>query len=653
MVKAARTSRHAAFPLAGVAFVALGACLGSGGAARAADVTIPIHVEHELIQEVLTREVFDGPGGTANAWKDASGCSFLTLSTPRLGSLGVRLHLLANGEAKVGKKIGAACVYAFEWKGTVDVVEEVRVDSDHPIVHFRVVDATLEGAEPDRSYASTVLRWVETYVRPRLETITVDLRPTLMELEELIPTVLPRESPETVDQIVKSFRVVSAEADPTGMLTRIRLELPDRPAPTAAAGPTGAPRVGAVDEGEEPTDTTPRAEPALTAEELARWDAAWQRWDAFLTFVAKHVAHDAESRELRDALLAVLLDARADVAEILAPTQPGGPDPIRSLFTTTWARLAPVLRTVTATLPGSEALRYVSFISAGDALTALDAMGPQLGFDITADGLRRMARMITPQLAEDPLAYGEQVDPELRRIFGFGTPLVLPGERDAAIAAPLPNAAAPATPPVDDAARALEQARERLAAWAPQREELDEYLPLVRTLLLGAADRAMEAYGLAPEERPWFGSLVLATAWQESCWRHWTQNRGGELKPIRSRAGAVGIMQVLERSWRGFYDLRALRDDIDYNARAGVEILLRYLTEYAAGEAGTSRARSEDRLARTAYAIYHAGPKRGSERVGNPRTPARLRKIDDQFWQRYQYVRNGEDGRVRSCWGGS
>ncbi len=647
MKRALRPSRLASPPLAGAALAFI-VTLAAPGDVRAADITIPIHVEHELIQEVLTHEVFDEPGGTVNAWKDASGCSFLTLATPRLGSLGVRLHLLANGEAKVGKKIGSACVYAFEWKGTIDVVEEVRVDPEKPIVHFRVASSQLEGTDPDHPYASTVVRWIETYVRPKLETITVDLRPTLMELEELVPTVLPHESPEVVDQIVKSFRVVSAEADASGLLTQIRVELPDRPAPSARGTNGDEPAT----DGDEPEGPEARAEPALTPDELARWDAAWQRWDAFLTFVAKHVAHDAQSRELRDALLAVLIDARADVAEILAPTQPDGRDPIRSLFTSTWARLAPVLRSVTATLPGTEALRYVSFISAGDALTALDAVGPQLGFGITADGLRRMARMLTPQLADDPLAYGEQVDPELRRIFGFGTPLLLPAERNAekAVATGTPE---PAAPLPDPAALVLSEARERLAGWAPQRAELDEYLPLVRTLLLGAAERAMESYGLDPEERPWFGSLVLATAWQESCWRHWTHARGGELKPIRSRSGAVGIMQVLERSWRGFYDLRALRDDIDYNARAGVEILLRYLTEYAAGDGVAGRARNEAQLARTAYAIYHAGPKRGAERVGNPRTPARLRKIDDQFWQRYQYVRAGQDDRIRACWGGS
>ena len=619
--------------------------------ARAAEVVIPIHVDHELIQEVLAWEVFTGPGGTASVWKDGAGCSFMNLAAPRIGSLGVRLHLVANGEAKVGKKIGSSCVTALEWKGTIDVTEEVRVDPDQPVVHFRVTEASLHGAGADGAGSETLERWLKLYVQPKLENVTVDLRPTLGELVGLIPAVLPHEDPRVTTEIVDSFRVLGAEADPAGLVTKLRLELPDRPERDAKAASAAAVRVATTD-GEERDAETPAAsgaqpEPALTGEELARWDAAWQRWDAFITFVAKHVASDAQSRELRDALLGVLIDARQDVAEILVPSQPEGPDPLRSLFVNTWARLVPVLRSMSASMPGSEALRYATFVSAGDALTAIDALGPQVGLDLSADGLRRMARMLTPQLAEDPLVYGEQVDPELRRIFGFGTPLLLPGEKPLAEeVAPSPGAESIAP----EVATAVSEAPDldRLARWAPTRDQLDEYLPLVRALLLRAADQSAARYEVPEPLQRSFRTLVLTTAWQESCWRQWTTGRDGVLRPMRSRAGAVGVMQVLERAWRGFYDLRTLRNDFDYNARAGVEILARYLTEHAIDDPRDAIANPE-LLARTTYALYHAGPKGGAGRIDNPRTPARIRKIDDQFWRRFQYVRDGEDFRVRNC----
>ncbi len=619
--------------------------LAPAAAARAADIHIPIHLEHAFLQQVLLSTVFTEPGSSVNVLREGTGCSFLQLSSPRVDSVGVRLHVLANGHARIGKKIGQSCVSAAEWKGTVDVLEEVRVDPGGPTLSFRVTDAKLHGDKPDGSTVSTLDRWIKQYFDPRLETVTVDLKPAMTELEELVPAVLPREEKEVTESIIESFRVEGAEADDTGVVTHLRLELPDRPAPAATASAPAAAGRGADDD--DADGASPPA-PALSADDLARWDAAWQRWDSFLTFVAKHVANDAHSRELRDALLGVLVDSRQDVLEILAPSQGGGADPLRSLFTHTWDRLAPVLRTVSATMPGTDALRYASFISAGDALAAIDAMGPQIGFDITADGLRRLAHILTPQLAEDPLAYGEEVDPELRQAFGFGRPLLNPAQPPAEDAA---TAAAPSEPTVKAPPTEAETIA-RLNRWLPGRDELDDYLPMVRELLLRSADRAADSTELTPGLRDTFRTLVLATAWQESCWRQWSSDRGGSLQAVRSRAGAVGLMQVLERVWRGFYDLRALRTDIDYNVRAGTEILARYLTENSLPAASTARASSPDMLSRTTYAIYHGGPRRGTDRVENPRTPNRFRKIDNQFWSRYQAVKAGQVARVRECFGG-
>ena len=77
-------------------------------------------------------------------------------------------------------------------------------------------------------------------------------------------------------------------------------------------------------------------------------------------------------------------------------------------------------------MPADSTLDFVGFIGAVDALQAIDAVGPSLNLDISLDGLRRLARMITPSDVDDPLLYDEQVDPELRRVFDFGPPLELP-----------------------------------------------------------------------------------------------------------------------------------------------------------------------------------------------------------------------------------
>jgi hypothetical protein len=159
----------------------------------------------------------------------------------------------------------------------------------------------------------------------------------------------------------------------------------------------------------------------LTTDELERWDNAWQGWDGFLTFLIKHSSQEA-SEQLRRDLREVFLEARYDIIEILRPTKTRASDPVRPLFLKTWKRLAPIMRQLTTNLPGEAALRYMSFITAAAALSALEQLGPEYGVEINADGLRRMARMIEPAPFGDPVSYSEAVDPELRELFGFGAP---------------------------------------------------------------------------------------------------------------------------------------------------------------------------------------------------------------------------------------
>src|SRR5438876_1131731 len=55
-------------------------------------------------------------------------------------------------------------------------------------------------------------------------------------------------------------------------------------------------------------------------------------------------------------------------------------------------------------------------------LAPLEAAAPSLGLEISTDGLRRLARVLDPSYAGDPLAYTEAPDPVLRELFHFHEP---------------------------------------------------------------------------------------------------------------------------------------------------------------------------------------------------------------------------------------
>ena len=596
--------------------VAIALCLlalPAGAATR--DVEVPLQLDHPFLRQMLLHQVYTEADNTARVWDDGSGCNFMVLSNPRTHAAGNRLRVVSDGVARVGTAVGSKCLNVIDWSGTVEVFEAPELDAKDAIVRFRVVDSNLYGQDGKKSVTGTFWDWVKKYVHPRLETVTIDVGQPLKELRDFLPTVVP--DGDAARRIIDSLHIADVKVTPTG----VRLDMAFTVEETAL----------------EEQALSPGPEPTLRPDEIEAWNVAWNQWDAFVTFVAKNAAGDALDAQRRE-LFAVLVEARYDILDALAPAHPGALDPVRPLFVSTWTRLAPVLRDISLGVPGEAALRYLTFITAADALRAIDALGPSSGLDISADGLRRLARMIAPSAGGDPLAYDEAVDPELRERFGFGPPPPPPE----------PN------PDVDlswfwpAAAYAAEPAS-RLNHWVPTRDDLDEYLPLVRDLLNETAERTLDTKELKPEFHQLYRRLVLATAWKESCWRQFV-NVNGRIRPMLSGAGAVGIMQVLPRVWRGFYDVGGLQQDIAYNARAGSEILIHYLRDYAVAKGEHTITGNIDNLARSTYAMYNGGPGQ-VRRYRTGRIKRSLRAIDEAFWDKFRKVKAGNELGVAECFG--
>jgi hypothetical protein len=245
--------------------------------------------------------------------------------------------------------------------------------------------------------------------------------------------------------------------------------------------------------------------------------------------------------------------------------------------------------------------------------------------------------MLAPEAGGDPLLYDLGVDAELRALLGFGPPIPPPEPPAADVELePLSWLAATAWAAVDGERVA------RLNRWIPGPTDLGEYVVEMRALLDDARERLLAAQG---RTEPFFRELVLATAWQESCWRQFVR-RGAKLVPLRSPVGSVGIMQVNQRVWRGVYDLRGLQGDVAYNARAGDEILLRYL-DYTRSR---HVAEAPVDLGAAAYAVYNGGPAQLA-RYQRALRRGKHRAIDRVFREKLEAVHAGRELDVAACWG--
>jgi soluble lytic murein transglycosylase-like protein len=627
-------------------------------------VEVPLVVPHEFLRRLLVEQVFTEPGASARIVGVADPCNEIVLSEPRVGNAGDRLLVTAHGEALAGFSWLGGCFRPFSWDGEIEAEEDARLSPDAPVVSFPVVDSRLRRKGSGWLDAAMLWDWVKPVVHPRLETLRVDLGPLVSVLRRTLPLFAAHREEAAVARLAESIELAGARVEERGLVLRLRFEVETASAQQAAPAP----------------------EPPLTSEEALAFDATLREWDAFVTFVVKIAGHDSLHPAHRAELLAVLIDARHELVAALEEPGGQGDDRVRALFSSAWIRLAPALGDLAG---GDDGFRYLAFVAAGDALAALDAAGPGFGVEISSDGLRRLARTLAPAATEDPLGWSEDVDPALRETFGFDVPLpaLPPPEADEAAPEEAPPSEAPSDPepeaPAQDLLESEPDTVTSLLRWfssqlaallvtpafaapaalpppaphtsaldavAPGRAELDAYLPKIAELLRDSASLAFAHGGLERERLELFRQLVLASAWQESCWRQYVERRG-RIEPLRSGVGALGLMQVHPRVWRGFYAVDGLAWSIGYNARAGSEILLHYLRDYAIAR-GEELVGGPDALARASYAAYHGGPSHLRRyREAQPRSPA-LVAIDRAFYDKYRSVSAGRELAVRDCFPG-
>jgi len=583
--------------------------------AFAAELDLPLELDYRILEQTLDQQMFSDPGRSAQVYADHIRCNTLELSEPRVsGTEDGHIRIRTTIKTRTGTPLGQKCLLAKFWTGVIDTVHEASVDAASSTIAFKVVDSDILNKDERHSVIPRVMRkWIVQYIHPRLDAVAIDLQPAIIGIRELVTLAVTADATDKV-AMASSLKLKSVRPAPAGLDVVLSLDVPAAPTEsrTAMAG-------------------------ALTEEELQQWDAAWQAWDAFATWLIKTLGANA-SPQLLQALADTLLEARYDLRDALA-LEDYQHDPVRDLFLATWERLAPLLHESQLDLPGAQALSYATFISAANALSALDRMAPYLGMRLDKYSLRRLARLLVPAVNEADLDYSTAVDPALRRLLG------LEPEFDG-------NDASSYL--VDWLIRSAQAAEidanlvRRLNGWVPSRQDIDDYLHLMAQLLdqIALAERGKDKVPVAFVGI--YDTLLRATAWQESCWRQYIEQSGTVLT-IQSSAGSVGLMQVNKHVWNRIYDIDRLTTNIGYNARAGNEILVHYLVDYAIKKHEDEVTGDADNLARATYAIYNGGPRHLS-RYRNPDTKQALKDIDDAFWKKYLAIQREGPGAVKQCY---
>jgi len=577
-------------------------------------VAIPVFLDYSQLQLLMKRAIFTGPDNSARYLLDNDGCNMVSFSEPHLSAEGEGLRLKAKTLAIIGANTTDGCMTITRWAGRIVVKGKPLLVNRQPLsVQFQVQAVELYDQQGRRLSDSLLPQAFKAQLHRVLSRFRMDLKPATDPLKALLPYVVPRYSADRLARMIDSLRIGHVKVRPNGLDVRLILDIEELP--------------------------QAETEPALTPIEVQQLEQRYQAWDAFLTFVVKEVAAATRSEALRSTLLDILLDVRYQIKYILISNPKRGPDPVKKLFVRSWERLAPVMREISIQLREHHLLPFLSFITAADALKALDRLGPGVGLDISTDGLRRLARLLNDTPSIDPLKYPVEIDPVLQQLFGFGIPQeIVPQKKTFSFNLQLISPAFAAT------------RWDRLNRWVPTAAELDPYLREIRDLLLEEADERVKSSAIAPKYARVFRKLMLATAWQESCWRQYILKKR-KIVPLISGSGDIGMLQINEKVWRGFYSPAKLRWDITYNARAGSEILFKFMVNYALKQQEHKKYGGLVNLARATYSAYNGGPSQVG-RYRSKNVPPAYKKIDTAFWIKYKQISQGNEFAVAQCLGG-
>jgi hypothetical protein len=630
-------------------------------------IEMPITIDYPFLRSLVISTSFRDPVNTAVLVDEAEGCRKVAVSEPRFSMEGAFVRMETKVSVRMGALLGKKCRFTTHWDGYVSLVMEPQIDPRLWRLGFRVVESKVHDAEHKPAWVvGLIWKMIQGAVFEYLGGITVDLAPPVQELRAFLPEVFPKETLDKVGRFIDGMHPGPVRVDQNSIRIPILSEMEE----------TEPIRLGEVAEPE-----------VLTQEALARLTGNWEDWDAFLVYLVTSLRSAPLSGDDRDTLFTALLEARYGFVKEL--TDRSLTDAfVRDQFLSTWMTMSPVFRSMLAQESSGRLLGYLAFFTASDALKSLDEIGSSMGMDISRNGLIRLARLMADERLFEPV-YSVDFDADLRNTLALGNAPEVPEEPtdkplDEPAREPEPQAVPPdresdnesdegsneGSPPEGGQMSRIERilmrifcatasicwaadskpSEESLKDWLVSRENAETYLQAVRGMLEEAIQKAFKE-GDSEEHRRLLRTMVMATAWQESCWRQFHVHKG-QLTYIRSYNGtSVGLMQINERVWRGLYKVDALRWNIRYNAAAGCDILNLYLTKYILKQKDKflrDGKMDPDLVSRSLYAMYNGGPgefRKFLARHGH----GKYYLSDNLFWEKYQWVNSESWDKVEVC----
>jgi hypothetical protein len=590
--------------------------MDSRGAAQT--VHFPVTVDYSFIRSVLIRQAFNQPGDMATPLKTTDGCTRIDLSDPKVGTDKSSLKLSSLMKLKTGFPIAGKCIQLTEWQGPIDILQRIVVDEKGMGMGLQATEFKSLALDRETTMNKMFTDLIQSSLSSYFGKMSIDLTGVLKGLKDQLPHFFSIPDQSSFGSWLSSIRINGTRLQPEGIILDVLMD---------------------VDTVQLSGDTHKTSESQTETQRLIK---AWEKWDAFSVYQVQAVMGQPVTDDEKDSILETLLDRRYEFVEALDDGTLSQDFIVRQ-FTENWQKLGDFYRKyLTQTLSQSPA-NYLSFIATADALVALSKTGLGSGLNVNSDGLFKMAKLLSGTKAETDLGYSPGINSALQTFFGLGQHLDDPGYSPDKPLINLLKGDSGEPDYADESDKGLEQA----GTWIFKKENVVPYLSNIRLELEKQSGELLAKTKLDTKYRPLFPLIMLATAWQESCWRQFVETKG-KVSPIFSyNKSSVGMMQINERVWRGIYQPENLRWNARYNIRAGSEVLDLYLRKYALRKP-ESRNMSNDLLAMSVYAMYNGGPGQFKKFLVRTKNNTQ-QKTDKLFWEKYWWTKKNQLNKVSVC----
>jgi len=598
-------------------------------------VEFPLTLELPLVRSMVIDKLYTSPGQRV-LLEDPDWCATIELWDPQVFPFQTFLGIKSKIRFRSGFRIGSICLHVVNWTGEIEIIQKLLLDKEDWQVKFKTEDSFIYDQKHKRPFLAGIFwDYAKGYLHSNMDQMKIDLSSPVKELNGLLPLFFAEAQGLQVQSWLSTLRPGEVTIQSDAVRSQLMMEV----------------------------DTSPAAErpPEITQSDIESLSRNWETWDAFFVHeIETLIGQDLEQRE-RNEILDTLLSMRYSFTQALVEnTLTAGL--IRGQFTSSWERVSKILRKYLLQGSSQSLLRHLAFFTAADALAIVEKLGPAIGIELTPQGLRRLSSLLGEEGKEAGLEYSYELDPRIRELLGLGPPLPESGPSyDAEEFESSEGSEEGALPPKDSVwqgsflrfASAGDRAPPippEVREWIPpqSKEGLPQYLSKVHQVLRNATEETLSKNQNPLKYNSLYRVLVLATAWQESCWRQLEKKRDKVTYLLSYNRTSVGLMQINERVWRGLYQRDKLRWDIRYNARAGAEILNLYMKEYAVIRMEAQGLTDETILARAVYAMYNAGPDELQKFLKRYRSNS-PHDIDRLFKEKYDLAQKDDFEKIVLC----